>query len=156
MECWKVGLVEGEVNVENLIEDLKKNEATGEAGAIVVFIGVVKGVIDGESVEYLEYEAFEEKAVKVMEDLAREICSRNGVYGVRIYHRVKRAFKGEEVVYVAVFGKSREDAFSNAWELIDRLKHEVPIWKREVREKKSYWVVGEDARIPDITGESKE
>ena len=151
MECWKVGLVRGELDVEEIVEDLKRGEETGEAGAIVVFVGVVKGRVDGEEVELLEYEALEEKAVEALEKIAREICGRDGVYGVRIYHRVGSAAPGEDVVYVAVYGRGREDAFSNAWEIMDRVKHEAYVWKREVRRGGSYWVVGEGERIPDTT-----
>lgn len=150
MGCWKVGLVDRELSLDDIVRELKSSETTGEAGAIVVFVGVVKGRVEGEDVERLEYEVYEEKAVEKMEELAREICKRDGVYGVRIYHRVGIAPKGEDVVYVAVFGRGREDAFSNAWEIIDRVKHEVPIWKKEVRRDRSYWVVGDEGRIQAI------
>jgi len=148
MMNYKVILLKDkDIDIQQLVDELKSSVKNEECGAIVLFIGVVKGLVKGEKVKYLEYEAYEERAIKELERIAREICSRDGVYGVRIYHKISKVKPGENIVYIAVAGRGRDDAFSCAWEIIDRVKHEVPIWKKEVRETGSYWIIGEDKRI---------
>jgi len=121
-----------------LISELKKQ--TEEAGAIAVFIGAVRGTRGDEKVLRLEYEAHEDLAVEAMKKIIEETKAKYGIIDAVIQHRLGTVKVGEDVMYVLVASKHRAEAFQALSEIVERVKHEVPIWKKEVTEKKSYWV----------------
>ena len=122
----------------SLISELK--DQTEEAGAIVVFVGVVRGRRGEERVLRLEYEAHEELAVEAMRKIIEETKKKYGIIDAAIQHRLGAVKVGGDVMYVLVASKHRREAFQALSEIVERVKHEVPIWKKEVTEKKSYWV----------------
>lgn len=142
-------IVKEPLDVERLLKDVKLHDTEKRSGAIVLFIGVVKGLVSGERVDHLDYEVYEEEALRELNRLVKELSSRDKVIDVRIYHRIGRLRPGEDIVYIVVSAVDRETAFSTAWEAIDRLKHEIPIWKKEVRGGKGYWVLGEGVRVSE-------
>lgn len=125
-------------SLESLIAELK--EETDEAGAIVVFIGAVRGTRGDERVLRLEYEAHEDIAVNSMKRIIEDAKEKHGIIDAVIQHRLGTVKVGEDVMYVIVASKHRAEAFRAVSEIVERVKHEVPIWKKEVTEKGSYWV----------------
>jgi len=125
-------------SLESLISELKKQ--TEEAGAIAVFIGAVRGTRGDEKVLRLEYEAHEDLAVETMRRIIEETKAKYGIIDAVIQHRLGSVKVGEDVMYVLVASKHRAEAFQALSEIVERVKHEIPIWKKEVTEKKSYWV----------------
>jgi molybdopterin synthase catalytic subunit len=102
------------------------------AGGRVLFTGAARGHAQGRAVEALEYEAFGERAEQVLADLAAGAAERwPGLCAVWIEHRTGRLAIGEEAVVVAAGAPHREEAFAAARWLIDTLKAEAPIWKKE-------------------------
>jgi molybdopterin synthase catalytic subunit/molybdopterin converting factor small subunit len=95
------------------------------AGAVVVFEGVTR------EVEALDYEAYEEMAGERIAEIARAARSRHGLCAVAVAHRTGRVPLSEPSVLVAVSAPHRGEAFAGAREVIDRVKAEAPIWKRE-------------------------
>lgn len=108
-------------------------------GAIVTFEGDVRGDTHGRKVVRLEYEAYRSMAERTMTRLADEIEHEHGA-AVAIVHRVGRLLPGEAAVVIACAAPHRAPAFRACEAAIERLKHEVPIWKREVFEDGSTWV----------------
>jgi molybdopterin synthase catalytic subunit len=106
------------------------------AGAIVVFEGVPRDV------EFLDYEAYREMAQERMARIVAECIERHGLEAAAAEHRVGRVALGEPSVVVAASAAHREEAFAGARELIDRIKAEAPIWKREVDGGEGQWVPG--------------
>jgi len=125
-------------SLESLISELKSQ--TEEAGAIAVFVGAVRGTRGDEKVLRLEYEAHVDLAVEVMKKIIEEAKAKYGIIDVVIQHRTGTVNVGEDVMYVLVASRHRAEAFQALSEIVERVKHEVPIWKKEVTEKKSYWV----------------
>ncbi|KYH42605.1 MAG: molybdenum cofactor biosynthesis protein MoaE [Candidatus Bathyarchaeota archaeon B63] len=125
-------------SLESLIARLKGE--TEDAGAIVAFIGAVRGTRGDEKVLRLEYEAHVDLAVEFMEKIIEEAKEKHGIIDAVIQHRLGEAGVGEDVMYVIVASEHRAEAFKAASEIIERVKHEVPIWKKEVTEEGSYWV----------------
>jgi len=110
-------------------------------GAICVFYGVVRDhALSGRSTSYLEYEAFQEMAVAKMADIAEEIHHRWGIDRIAMTHRVGRLAIGEPSVVIAVGTPHRKQAFDACEYAIDRLKEEVPIWKKEIGPDGEEWV----------------
>ena len=125
-------------SLESLISWLKNR--TEEAGAIAVFVGAVRGTRGDEKVLRLEYEAHEELAIETMKRIIKEIKEKHKIIDAVIQHRLGTVKVGEDVMYVLVASRHRAEAFQALSEMVERVKHEVPIWKKEVTEKGSYWV----------------
>jgi molybdopterin synthase catalytic subunit len=110
------------------------------AGAIVTFEGTVRDV------EFLDYEAYREMAEQEMAKIVSECIERHALDAAAAEHRVGRVALGEPGVVVAVAAGHRQAAFAGARELIDRIKAEAPIWKRELDRGDARWV------LPDTVG----
>ncbi len=118
-------------------------------GALVVFSGVVRERNRGRNVLFLEYEAFPEMAVPVLEQVAREIAERFEVTRLRVHHRIGRVEIRETSVVVAAASRHRGHAFRAAQHMMNELKRVVPIWKREHFEGGDVWVEGPKAPITE-------
>ncbi|MEM1507638.1 MAG: molybdenum cofactor biosynthesis protein MoaE [Candidatus Bathyarchaeia archaeon] len=135
----KVKISEKLDELNSLLSEVKG--ASNEIGAVTVFIGVVRGVGKDEGkVLRLEYEAYEEAAKKALENIIEDLKRKYGIIDAIVEHKVGSVGVGEDTVYALVASKHREEAFKSIVELIERLKHEVPIWKKEVTEKGSQWI----------------
>lgn len=111
-------------------------------GAVVLMSGTVRDNTDGQPVEYLEYQAYEPMAIAVFEQIAAAIRQQwPQVNRVVIHHRTGRLVVGEISVLVAVGCPHRAEAFAACRYAIDTLKHNAPIWKKEVGpDGRSSWV----------------
>jgi len=125
-----------------LIGHLKRSSE--EIGAIATFVGVVRGTSGTEKVLRLEYEAHETLAPKVAREIVEDIRKKHGIIDAVVEHRVGTVQVGEDVMYVLIASKHREEGFQALTELVDRVKHEVPIWKKEVTERGAHWVKGSE------------
>ena len=114
-----------------------------EDGAAVVFDGVVRNHTRGRRTLYLDYEAYEEMALKQMEALAGRALTKFQVRDVAIVHRLGRLEVGETSVFIVVVAAHRAAAFDACRWLIDTLKQTVPIWKKEHFEDGAVWADGE-------------
>ena len=123
-------------------------------GAAVVFEGVVRDHTRGRRTLYLDYEAYEEMALKQMDALAEQALQKFPVRDVAMVHRLGRLEIGEASVLIAVASAHRAAAFDACRWLIDTLKRTVPIWKKEYFEDGAVWADGEPfpAGIPSAEG----
>ena len=108
-------------------------------GGLVTFQGDVRAETKGRKVTHLEYEAYVPMAERSLSRIASEIEREHGAT-VAILHRVGRLAPGEAAVVIACAAPHRTPAFRACEAVIERLKREVPIWKREVFEDGSTWV----------------
>ena len=136
----------GQFSLQNLLDSTKANPKFRNAGAIAMFIGVVRGKTRrGETVEKLELEAYEEKANETIDGICTDLRKKEGIVDVQIHHLIGDFNVGEDLVYVLVAGSHRHSVFPVLEEAVERYKSEVPIFKKEyiIDEKgktKSYWV----------------
>jgi MoaE-MoaD fusion protein len=122
-------------------DELLRSVSRPAAGAIVMFCGVTR------EVARLDYEAYREMAEEKMEMIVRDCVERHGLQAAAAEHRVGEVALGEPSVAVAVSAAHRAEAFTGAREVIDRIKAEVPIWKRELAPDGSMrWVQGAAGR----------
>lgn len=110
------------------------------AGAQVIMIGAVRDHAEGAAVESLEYEAYGPMAEKVMAGIVDEVEREHPGTLCAVHHRVGHLALGDRAVVVAVSSAHRKDAFAACQRIIDRLKEDAPIWKREHREGGVVWV----------------
>jgi molybdopterin synthase catalytic subunit len=102
-----------------------------KAGAVVLFLGTTREVTGERKTVALDYEAYHEMAERQLEKLEAEARRRWPVIECMIVHRLGRVPPAEASVAIAVSTPHRADAFAAGQWLIDSLKREVPIWKRE-------------------------
>ncbi len=128
--------------VDDILDTAKLAQmvASEKDGAIVTFAGIVRGNNQGKKVLFLEYEAYPEMALKMMQRIEDEILETWGLNSVAIQHRVGRLNVGETSVFIVVSAPHRPDAFAACQYAIDRLKKIVPIWKKEIFEDGEVWV----------------
>ena len=113
-----------------------------EDGALCLFLGVVRNENGGRAVRYLEYEAYEDMALPLMQEIEAETRARFAVTDVRMVHRLGRLEIGEPSVAVAVAAPHRQEAFAACRFAIDTLKAKVPIWKKEFYAEGEAWLEG--------------
>jgi len=120
-------------------------------GGVCFFAGVVRDENGGRPVRHLEYEAYEEMALPLMEEIASEASKRWPVTEVRIVHRLGRMEIGETSVAIAVTAPHRGAAFEACRYAIDTLKKTVPIWKKEFYTDGAVWLEGPGAAPVEVT-----
>jgi molybdopterin synthase catalytic subunit len=111
-------------------------------GAVCLFVGVVRNENGGRRVHHLEYEAYEDMALPLMEQIAADAARRWPVSEVHMVHRLGRLEIGEPSVAVAAVSPHRAEAFAACRFAIDTLKASVPIWKKEFYEDGAVWLEG--------------
>jgi molybdopterin synthase catalytic subunit len=113
------------------------------AGGTCVFIGTVRDRSDAGEVTGLAYEAWTELGVERFRELAAEVRERWSVRRIALLHRTGELAVGEISVVVAVSSAHRAEAFDACRHAIERLKHDVPIWKKETLVTgDAHWVRG--------------
>jgi molybdopterin synthase catalytic subunit len=134
-----VTLTRHSIDSTNIVASAKQ----GEDGAVVVFDGIVRNNSRGRQTLHLDYEAYEEMALKQMHALGDEARHRFKVRHVIIVHRLGRLTVGETSVLIVVASAHRAQAFEASRFLIDTLKKTVPIWKKETFVDGAIWSDGE-------------
>ncbi len=114
--------------------------STHDAGAVNVFIGLVRNQTKGKKVLCLEYEAYEPMAVSEMQKIAEQAKDKFQVEKISIHHRVGTLHVGDAAVVIAVSTPHRKASFEACEFIIDTLKETVPIWKKEIFEDGEIWV----------------
>ena len=118
------------------LEALAARVRDPRAGAVVTFQGVTRDV------QRLEYEAYAEMAEERLVEIALAAVERHGLSAAAVEHRVGDVPVSEPSVAVAVSAPHRGEAFAGAREIIDRVKAEAPIWKKEIDGGVERWVEG--------------
>jgi molybdopterin synthase catalytic subunit len=119
-----------------VVEHLTALVGDPAAGAIVSFQGTTRDV------ERLDYEAYREMAEQRIAVIVADAIERHGLQAAAAEHRIGSVPLGQSSVIVAVSAAHREEAFAGAREIIDRIKTEAPIWKKEIAAGDARWVEG--------------
>ncbi|MGO8696656.1 MAG: molybdenum cofactor biosynthesis protein MoaE [Limisphaerales bacterium] len=116
---------------DSLIAETAFQPATaGVHGALVEFRGIVRGEENGRPIAALEYEAYAEMALREIRRLLEGLAEQHPCLAASVIHRVGVVPPGETAVYVGVTSLHRAEAMALLREFLDRLKQDVPIWKR--------------------------
>ena len=134
-----VSITRDVIDVRALADQIR----AGCDGAVITFEGVVRDNTKGRQTTHLEYESYEPLAIAQMERVAAEITRQFSVTRIGVIHRLGTLQIGEASVVIVVGSPHRRAAFQAALETIDRLKREVPIWKKEFFSDGEVWVEGE-------------
>jgi MoaE-MoaD fusion protein len=132
------------IDIRQLVQAVQRPED----GAVVTFEGVVRNNTKGRETTHLDYECYEPMALAGMKRIGQEVAAHFAIGRIGIVHRLGRLQVGEASVAVVASAPHRRPAFEAALEAIDRLKREVPIWKKEYFADGAVWVEGEwDERL---------
>jgi molybdopterin synthase catalytic subunit len=105
---------------------------TPGAGAIMTFEGVVRPLESDQAIIALDYEVYSPMAENMLTGLARELLDRHGLLAIAVWHSRGRVGVGEVSFRLRIVSKHRKEGIAAMDEFIDRLKQDVPIWKRAV------------------------
>ena len=108
----------------------KRREMSSGMGAVVWFMGVVRGSEGDDAISAIDYEAFEPMARRQFELLFAELGQRWPVESVRLVHRIGVVPVNEPSLWLEVVAPHRPEAFDACQFLIDEMKKKVPIWKK--------------------------
>lgn len=113
------------------LDEFLEVPADFKTGASVLFLGLVRDHSEGRKVLCLEYEAYEEMAERMMADLITASFAQWPLENFRILHRLGRVELGEVAVAIEVRSVHRDEAYQASRFLIEGIKHDIPIWKKE-------------------------
>lgn len=105
-------------------------EFAASAGALAEFSGIVRSEEAGRTIAALEYETYQPMAERAIRQIVEDINRRHPCEWVRIVHRVGVIPVGKAAIRVVAAARHRAEAFAMLTEFMDRLKQDVPIWKR--------------------------
>lgn len=116
----------------NEVALIAQRQMSAGMGAVIYFLGVVRGSEDGKSISAIEYEAFDKMVTHQFNLLFDEMEKRWPVESVRLVHRVSVVKVNEPSLWVEIVAPHRGEAFAACQWLIDEMKRVVPIWKKPV------------------------
>jgi molybdopterin synthase catalytic subunit len=128
----------------NEVAQLRSNDA--RVGAVVTFIGTVRDMNDGASVDEMTLEHYPGMTENALHDIVRRAKARWEIRDALVIHRVGPLKPLDQIVLVAVTAAHRGDAFAACEFIMDYLKTEAPFWKKEQTPEGARWV---DARTSD-------
>ena len=111
-------------------------------GSVVSFVGLTRGDDDGVTVERLEFDAWDERLPMVLAELAEQALGQFGVSSVVLAHRTGSVGPGEPIVCIHIGSPHRAEGFEACSWLIDELKRQAPLWKKEIRTDGEVWKPG--------------
>ncbi|HWI46611.1 MAG TPA: molybdenum cofactor biosynthesis protein MoaE [Rummeliibacillus sp.] len=130
------------------VEGVRLKVESRNAGAITVFIGTVREMTKGKKTLHLEYQAYPTMAIKMFEQISKEIQEQWPEAKVAITHRVGHLDISDIAVVIAVSSPHRKIAYEANEYAIDRIKQIVPIWKKEFWEDGTEWIGDQLENVP--------
>jgi molybdopterin synthase catalytic subunit len=101
-------------------------------GALCIFLGVVRNIHEGRSVERIYYDCYEKMALNMLRKIEDQTRSKFERVEMVIVHRIGLVELGEASILVATGSKHRKTAYAANSYIMDRVKEVLPVWKKEV------------------------
>lgn len=132
MERYHVKLIREPINPFDIVEELRKI-IEGSNGSFIVYIGVVKELLDDKKVKALMFVGDEAEVLEKMKEIIEEE-RREGVNAIHVYHRIGLLTPRDTIMYIIVGADTRDLAFTTARNILERIKRELPLLKRNLFE----------------------
>jgi molybdopterin synthase catalytic subunit len=140
-ELVKITLAQPDyVTLDYLLAKIKRSPSYKEAGAIGTFTGLVREIANNERTRALEFESFDEVMKERIKAIEEDLKKRKGILEVLIHHKTGHIEAGEDIVFIVILSGHREELFPALKDAIERVKAEVPIWKKEFTVGGDFWV----------------
>ncbi|MEI7826977.1 MAG: molybdenum cofactor biosynthesis protein MoaE [Euryarchaeota archaeon] len=123
------------ITLGTLVRAVRSHPDIHKAGAILTFTGTVR-----QEAMALEFDAYEREAQQRISSIVRDLKTSEGIVEAKIYHKRGYIKRGEDIVYIVVAAAHRQEGFKALRDAIERIKKEVPIWKKEITEQGERWV----------------
>ena len=133
-----ISITEKPIDVNKLLNDVSDQSS----GASVLFTGTVRDHNKQDKVSKLHYEAYQEMAEKILQEIENEIHAKWKINKFIAIHRTGTLKVGEVSVAVAVSSEHRKESFEACKFGIDSIKEKAPIWKKEFAESGAEWLEG--------------
>ena len=127
-------------------EIARLRQGRADIGAVATFIGLVRDINEGADVAAMTLEHYPGMTEKALQDIVDQAKSRWDIYDALVIHRIGTLRTGDQIVFVAVTGAHRGEAFAACEFIMDYLKTEAPFWKKERTAQGERWV---EARSSD-------
>ena len=128
------------VTLGSLIRKVRSNPDIRLAGGIATFTGIVRRVNDNVETTAINFEKYEGVADRAIEEICKDLSSKDNIIDVLIHHRTGLIMSGEDIVYIVVAAAHRQELFETLTEALERIKEDVPIWKKEFTIEGDFWV----------------
>jgi molybdopterin synthase catalytic subunit len=138
VEVEMISITEKPIDVNKLLNDVSDQSS----GACIVFTGTVRDHNKEDKVSKLHYEAYQEMAEKILQEIENEVHTKWKINKFIAIHRTGTLKVGEVSVAVAVSSEHRKEAFEACKFGIDSIKEKAPIWKKEFAESGAEWLEG--------------
>jgi molybdopterin synthase catalytic subunit len=151
MPLTLLGITRDELDLATLVRLVADNsdQPPGRHGAVVTFLGTVRGESLGRRVVELEYQAYEPLAVRAFEFIAAEVADAWPGVRLALHHRIGTLRPGQVSVAIAAASPHRAEGFQACRYALERVKQIAPIWKREIFEGGEAWIEGATADPSD-------
>ncbi|MGZ4893242.1 MAG: molybdenum cofactor biosynthesis protein MoaE [Halobacteriota archaeon] len=123
------------ITLGTVVRTVRSHPDILEAGAILTFTGVVRGEASA-----LDFDIYERGAQERLSSIVRDLKTAEGIVEAKIHHKSGHIKRGEDIVYIVVAAAHRQEGFKALRDAIERIKKEVPIWKKEFTEEGEKWV----------------
>lgn len=133
----KVILTQKEIIDLNAVLDTGASQGDGSD---LIFLGRVRNNSRGKNVTHIDYEIYNEMAVKELNKIADEASANHEITRIIIIHRFGRVLLGETSILILVSSPHRDSSYSASRYIIDEIKKRVPIWKKEFYNDGSEWI----------------
>lgn len=132
----------GEIDLEHIIQSVKRDSNIEEAGSIHTFTGIVRcSSKTGKSVIGIKIDAYDELATESIKKISKKLKQEKGIIDIRIIHLKGEFELSEDLVYVVVASAHRKEGFEVISKAVDMYKKEIAVWKREdFKDGSSEWI----------------
>ncbi len=135
------------------IVEFKRNELQNNSsiGASSIFLGTVRDFNDDEKVESLFLEHYPDMTEKYLTKIVDDAIKKHKIFDGLVIHRVGELRPTDPIVVVATWSEHRENAFDATREIMESLKSEAPLWKKETNARGFRWVqVDKEAAVDNV------
>jgi molybdopterin synthase catalytic subunit len=134
--------IKGPIKAEFIAESIAKHSHKTNIGAHDIFLGQVRAdKVEGKEVQQIDYSAFEEMANEAFYEIRERTFDKFDLSCMHIYHSLGAVKAGEISLFVFVSSKHRAMAFDACRDIVEDIKANVPIWKKEIYTDQSHiWV----------------
>lgn len=137
--------MQGAIPASFISDSIQKHSTKTDIGAHSIFLGQVRSdLIEDKAVAAIEYTAYEEMALKKMDEIREEIFAKYTLTCMHVHHSLGKVAAGEICLFVFTSSKHRKVAIDACEETVERIKAELPVWGKELFQDESYqWKVNQ-------------
>ncbi len=128
------------VTLDSLIRKVRANPNIRLSGGIATFTGIVRRINNNVETTAIDFEKYDGVADRAIEKICFDMKQKENIIDVLIHHKTGLIRSGEDIVYIVVAAAHRQELFQTLVDSLERIKEDVPIWKKEYTIEGDFWV----------------